>query len=411
MPTETGESQKPLTGVAVHIIEALRGKHRVVERTGAVAVGLSLETGSCEINHVVCGDWGWYRGPGSKPPFMQGDVITSVDGQIVMPSDVGQRLRGGPLGSKVVVKGLRGNSHTKIEATLIRQDGAIVDGLVHVEGAFKEVQSAARALGGRAGSLLEARLAVLGRHVAKLGSACAKQEAVLAQTYSTHQEHITALEGAIVRLAQGDTDDEVGREAVDGLRERNNLLVRVQELESELASRKALAEELAEAQRLLRKAEGREMARAITESNIKSTVDSEGESLVQLQTSLASARTEQAAARIERDKALAEAEKTKLSANEMLRAARTELAEEKGARELCNTKMLVAKKEAEEARAARESDRKRAQQLDKELAAVRTELTALQKLLDDSTLKLKADRDQVRRRWWLCDPAWSRHAE
>ena len=67
---------KPMTGVAVQIIDSLRVKHRVQGRTGSVAVGLSLETGTCEVNHVVCGEWGWYKGPGSAPPMKRGDVIT-----------------------------------------------------------------------------------------------------------------------------------------------------------------------------------------------------------------------------------------------------------------------------------------------------------------------------------------------
>jgi len=102
-------------------------------RNGAVAVGLSLDTGTCVINHVVCGKWGWCKGPGSVPPMLRGDVITSVDGQMVVAGNVGQLLHAGTLGSRVQIKALRGNLHTTVEATLVRQDGLIVDGLVHVE--------------------------------------------------------------------------------------------------------------------------------------------------------------------------------------------------------------------------------------------------------------------------------------
>ena len=144
---------KPRVGVAAQEIEALRAKHRVDARSGPVAVGLSLEAGTCEVNHVVCGEWGWSRAPGAKPPFLRGDVITSVDGQIVMPSDVGQKLRAGPLGSKVHVSGLRGNGRTHVEAALVRQDAVVVDELVQVENAFKDVQDAAKTFGGRAGSV------------------------------------------------------------------------------------------------------------------------------------------------------------------------------------------------------------------------------------------------------------------
>jgi hypothetical protein len=105
------------------------------------------------VNHVVCGEWGWSRAPGAKPPFLRGDVITSVDGQIVMPSDVGQKLRAGPLGRKVHVSGLRGNGRTHVEAALVRQDAVVVDALVQVENAFKDVQDAAKTFGGRAGSV------------------------------------------------------------------------------------------------------------------------------------------------------------------------------------------------------------------------------------------------------------------
>lgn len=253
------KTQNPLTAVAVQVIESLRARHRVEGRSGAVAVGLSLETGSCEVNHVVCGEWGWYKGPGSSPPMQRGDVITSVDGEIVLPSDVGQRLHAGPLGSKVQVKGLRGNNHTKVEATFVRQDGLIIDGLVHVEEALDEVKRAAMALGGRPGSVLEARLAALGRQVAKLGSACAKQESSLSERGAVYQSHIKELEESIIRLTQGDTDadDVVGKAAVAELLSKDALLRQVQLLESELSARESIANELAQIKSLLRESEVR----------------------------------------------------------------------------------------------------------------------------------------------------------
>ena len=253
------KTHNPLTAVAVQVIESLRARHRVEGRSGAVAVGLSLETGSCEVNHVVCGEWGWYKGPGSSPPMQRGDVITSVDGEIVMPSDVGQRMHAGPLGSKVQVRGLRGNNHTKVEATLVRQDGLIIDGLVHVEEALDEVKRAAMALGGRPGSVLEYRMVVLERQVAKLGSACAKQESSLSERGAVYQSHIKELEESIIRLAQGDTDadDEAGKAAVAELCSKDALVRQIQQLESELSVRESIANELAEMKSSLRETEVR----------------------------------------------------------------------------------------------------------------------------------------------------------
>ena len=211
-------SISPILGAAVQIIDSLRTKHRVPGRSSAVAVGLSLQAGSCVVNHVVCGEWGWSNGPGSMPPMQRGDVITSVDGEMVVPADVGKKLHSGPLGSKVLIQGLRGESNlvVAVEATLLRQDAIVVDRLAHVEDALNEVKNAAKTLGGRAGSVLEARIAALGREVAKLGSACAKQEAVLSERYAVNQKHIKELEDSLIRIVQVNCDavDEVGAEAL-----------------------------------------------------------------------------------------------------------------------------------------------------------------------------------------------------
>ena len=137
--------------------------------------------------------------------MLRGDVITSVDGQIVLPSDVAQKLRAGSLGSRVLVKGLRGSSRNEIEATLVRQDAGIVDALVHVEEALTGVRSAATALGGRSASVLEARVAALGRQVVKLSSACAKHETSLSERSAVYLRHIKGLEDAMLRLAHGNT--------------------------------------------------------------------------------------------------------------------------------------------------------------------------------------------------------------
>ena len=403
-------ARRPMTSVAVQVVESLRSKHRVDGRNGAaVAVGLSLETGTCQVNHVVCGEWGWYRGPGSVPPMLRGDVITAVDGHIVGPTDVGQHLRAGPLGSKVFVNALRGDTHTTVEATLVRQDAHIVDGLVSVESALNEVKSAAQALGGRPGSVLEARLAALGRQVAKLGSACAKQESLLSEKYSVHQKHIKELEDAIIRLAQGegDIEDEAGKTAVEGLRERDRLHQQIQELLAEAVAQASLASELADAQQQLREAGEREVSRAVadsvgmTQNGGSATPDgqvcAELEAKVrQLQSALGLAKTDLAAARLEREKALSEVEKTKQSANDMLRVAQKDVADEKGARELANTKMLVAKREAEEAKASRDADKKRLGLLEKELAQLRGSASALQKQLDERSSKFDAERAQIR---------------
>lgn len=400
-----------MTRVGVQIIESLRAKYRLEGRSGTIAVGLSLQAGTCEINHVVCGEWGWYKGPGSVPPMLRGDVITSVDGQIVLPADVGKLLHAGPLGSRVQVKALRGNLHTQIEATLVRQDGLIVDGLVHVEEALDEVKGAAQALGGRPGSVLEARLAALGRQVAKLGSACAKQEALLSDRAAAYQGHVKELEQTIVRLAQGDLDDEAGRFAMEGLRDNDHLQQQIQQLEAELAARAMVATELAEVQRQLHDAEQREIDRARVESKEHEVLTRGGTAIGvsdglqsaefeakirQLQTALSLAKTDLAAARIERDKALGEAEKTKVSANDCVRVARKDLAEEKGTRELCNTKMMVAKREAEEARASQENHKKRMQHLDRDTSSLRADATRLQKQLDEKCTHFDTQSAQIR---------------
>jgi len=85
----------------------------------------------------------------------------------------------------------------------------------------------------------------------------------------------------------------------------------------------------------------------------------------QLSTALSLAKTDLAAARVERDKALGDAERTKVSANDLLRTLQKEVSDERGARELLNTKMMLAKKEAEEMRAARDADKTRVLQLEK----------------------------------------------
>jgi len=408
-----GPTAGAVASVAVQTIGALRAQHRVDGRAGAVAVGLSLEAGTCEVNHVVCGEFGWYKGPGAAPPMARGDVITSVDGQIVLPSDVAQKLRAGPLGSKVLVKGLRGSSRNAIEATLVRQDAGIVDALVHVEDALAGVRGAAAALGGRPAGMLEARVAALGRQVVKLSSACAKQETTLSERSAVYQDHIKGLEDAMLRLAQGDPSfDEAGRAAVDGLRERDSLRQRIEQLESELAGQAQLSQQLADVRQQLHEAEEREMSRAVLESKEREAAGrsaggsgSMSDALAaaeldakvrQLNTALSLAKTDLAAARVERDKALGDAEKTKTSANDMLRALQKEVSDEKGARELLNTKMMVAKKEAEEMRAAREADKKRVQQLEKETGALRASAASLQKQLDEETKKFDAERAQIR---------------
>ncbi len=263
-----GGGPGPMASIAVQTIEALRAQHRIAGHAGAVAIGLSLEAGTCEVNHVVCGEFGWYTGPGAAPPMLRGDVITSVDGQIVLPSDVAQKLRAGSLGSRVLVKGLRGSSRHEIEATLVRQDAGIVDTLVHVEEALTGLRSAATMLGGRSASVLEARVAALGRQVVKLSSACAKHETSLSERSAVYLRHIKGLEDAMLRLAHGNTVELDchridGRAAVDGLREKDQLRQRIEQLESELASQAQLSQQLADVQQLLHEAEEREMSKAM----------------------------------------------------------------------------------------------------------------------------------------------------
>ena len=117
-----------------------------------------------------------------------------------------------------------------------------------------------------AGSVLEARMGALGRHVARLGSACTRHEAALSIACAVKGSHITALEESLLRLAGADdADQDAALAAVDGVREKNLLLLQVQELERDLAASTLAGEQLAETQRLLKEAQQREMAIAVAE--------------------------------------------------------------------------------------------------------------------------------------------------
>jgi len=252
---------------------------------------------------------------------------------------------------------------------------------------------------------------VLGRQVAKLGSACAKQEASLSDKSAVYHCHLKDLEEAVIRLAQGELDDEAGRSALDALRNTDQLHQQIQQLEAENAVRATVATELDEVQRQLRAAEQREMDRATVESKDRATLarvdvgmeasdglaSAELEAKVrQLQKVLSLAKMDLAAVRLERDKALAEAENTKVSANSMLRASHKDLADEKGAREMCNTKAAVAQREAHQARSARENDKKRMQQQEHDTSALHADVARLQKQLDELRTKFDAERAQMR---------------
>jgi len=255
-----------------------------------------------------------------------------------------------------------------------------------------------------------------------LGSACAKQEASLSDKSAVYHCHLKDLEEAVIGLAQGD-DDEGGRSALDGLRNTGQLHQQIQQLQAENAARATVATELDEVQRQLRAAEQREMDCAMVKSKDRATLargdvsmeasdvsmeasdveasdgvaSAELEAKVrQLQTALSLAKTDLAAARLERDKALAEAEITKVSANSMLRASHKDLADEKGAREMCNTKAAVAQREAHEARSARENDKKRMQQQKNDTSALHADVARLQKQLDELRTKFDAERAQIR---------------
>ena len=109
-------------------------------------------------------------------------------------------------------------------------------------------------------------MGALGRHVARLGSACTKHEAALSIACAVKGSHITALEESMLRLAAvDDADQDAALAAVDGVREKNLLLLQVQELERDLAAATLAGEQLAETQRLLKEAQQREMAIAVAE--------------------------------------------------------------------------------------------------------------------------------------------------
>ena len=109
-------------------------------------------------------------------------------------------------------------------------------------------------------------MGALGRHVARLGSACTRHEAALSIACAVKGSHITALEESLLRLAAADdADQDAALAAVDGVREKNLLLLQVQELERDLAASTLAGEQLAETQRLLKEAQQREMAIAVAE--------------------------------------------------------------------------------------------------------------------------------------------------
>ena len=109
-------------------------------------------------------------------------------------------------------------------------------------------------------------MGALGRHVARLGSACTRHEAALSIACAVKGSHITALEESMLRLAAADdADQDAALAAVDAVREKNLLLLQVQELERDLAASTLAGEQLAETQRLLKEAQQREMAIAVAE--------------------------------------------------------------------------------------------------------------------------------------------------
>ena len=234
---------------AVKLIERRRQENAVkeVQQQGPVACGISLDAGTCLVNHCIV------RAGDNGPALKSGDTLEMVDGHLCSPSNVSFLLHNGPPGSRAKLVACRSSGH-RFECEVVRQHGKVIGALFSLEEAVTQSQEASAAVTGVARSIVDRHLTTVSNRLVQLGGVCASQEAALSARVLALEQHTRALEDDIATIGLGEVPEPGG--PVDALRDRDALQARVNVLEAQAAAFEDLSAELAEIK--ARDAEARE---------------------------------------------------------------------------------------------------------------------------------------------------------
>ena len=224
---------------AVQLIEKRRSEFgsKETQEHCPVACGISLEWGTCRVNHCVV------KAEGKGQALSRGDALEQVDGQLCCAETVSFLLHNGNAGSRVRLVASRSGGQ-RFECEVVRQHGRVIGSLFSLEEAVTQSQEAAAAVTGVARGVVDRHLATVSTRLVKLGGSCSAQEAALSERALALSRHVQALEDDIASIGLGDVPQEGG--AVDILKEKDALEARVKLLESQAASHAEIVDELAE---------------------------------------------------------------------------------------------------------------------------------------------------------------------